>query len=295
MSFEEYSKKELALDFLAEHLYKGTLVLFLGAGTSAGMGLPEWGDFVNRLRSSVGLGTIDPNSDSSKLQVAVDDVKEKCKSTDIYYSLIKETLYKDVTFNSSLLKNDLLIALSALLMGSRRGNVRKVVTLNFDSTLEWVLKTYGFTSRVVSKLPALEGAEDVCIFHPHGFLPHPSLTSLVDSEKIILSFDEINLRLGDITDPWTQVMRHLSRSSLFLFVGLSERSFRDPIVTSLLAATAADLKGSRPVGFWILNKEPSDRKIFFRNTVIPLVMDSNVGIANFLLEVCQKVAPDFEV
>ena len=295
MSFEEYMNEELALEFLGQHLYKGSLVLFLGAGSSSGMCLPEWGNLVNGLRKSVGLGQIDPLSDSQKLQLAVDEVKDRCKPLGNYLSLLKNSLYEGVTLNSSLLKNDLLIALSALLMGSKRGSVHNVVTLNFDSTLEWVLKTYGFAVRIVYRLPALKGDEDVCIYHPHGFLPHPSLNELSDSENIILSFDEVNLRLGDINDPWNQVMRHISRSSVFLFVGLSERTFHDPSITPLLAATAKDLRGSRPVGIWILNKEPSDRNVFLRNGVIPLVMDSNTNVANFLLRVCQNVAPPFEI
>lgn len=285
---EELMDPQNAVEFLSRCLAKGTLTLFLGAGSSSGMGLPGWGEFINNLLLAKGFSPVDPKSDSLKLQTSADTVERACSlRKKEYLSLVKKFLYEGVMFNSDLLKNDLLIALSALLIGSKRGNISRVVTLNFDSTLEWVLSTYGFTFRAVSRLPELEGSEDVRIYHPHGFLPHPSMKNMMDSETVILGFDSVNQRLGDNNDPWNAVMRHLSRSGVFLFVGLSERTFQDRSITPLLTATWKDLQESRPVGIWILKEKPQERDIFLRSGVAPIVLDSNKKISDFLLSVCQ--------
>src|ERR1035437_7294833 len=57
---------------------------------------------------------------------------------------------------TSILRNDLLIALGALLMGSKRGSVTEVLNVNCDDVLNWYLALHGFDTQVVTRLPSLQ-------------------------------------------------------------------------------------------------------------------------------------------
>ncbi len=292
--WDELTYAPRAAQFLADHLQRGTLVVFLGAGASQGMGLPSWVDFVNNARRIKGLEDValSPEPTAEVLQAGSDEVREACGSDLAYMQLLKECLYKDLPELSwGLLRNDLLTALCALLMGSKRGNVRRVVTLNFDSMLEWFLSMYGFIARVVYKLPQLEGAEDVRIYHPHGFLPHKSL-NLKDSDFVLLGLDSVNGRIGRLGDPWFELSRHLLRSGVCLFVGLSERTFQDRALAPLLADVGGAIQGERPTGIWILVGDVGARtkQAFLRNNVVPLVFTKKAEVSTFLLDICKEAA-----
>jgi hypothetical protein len=284
--------KPRAQKFLVSHLREGTLVLFLGAGASVGLGLPSWDKFINGLRSAVGLPTLTSTMNADELQLAADEVKSKF-STDIEYkNLLKKCLYEGMDrLSSDILRSELLTALGGLLMGSRRGKIRRVVTLNFDSMLEWFLSLYGFDVRVIYRLPELEGSEDVRIYHPNGFLPHTSLNS-VDSDFVILGLNSVNERLGTLGDPWYEMTRHLLRSGVCLFVGMSARTFMDRSLGPLLRIVANETQGRRVTGVWLLREEipqPIQRQ-FLDNNVAPIMFSSEKDIADFLLGICQKAA-----
>lgn len=292
MPIDELMHKPRAIELLSHHLQQGTLILFLGAGASSGIGLPGWLDFVNCMRDDVGLSLIKPKANAEELQTAADEVKEKMESNEKYYMLLKKCLYINMPHLSwAVLNSELLNALGALLIGSKRGNIRRVVTLNFDSILERYLSLYGFVVRVVFRLPELEGSEDVRIYHPHGFLPHPSL-KLSDSEDVMLGLDSVNKRLGTPGDPWWELTRHLLRSGVCLFVGMSERTFRDRALAPLLAKTGEEIHNQRLTGVWFLLESISDsaRNQFIRNNVVPLEFKSEKEIIEFLLGICQKAA-----
>ncbi len=279
-----------AQQFLASRLRLGTLVLFLGSGASQGLGLPGWVDLVNRLRTTVRLPLLPATSSAIELQLAAQQVQKKCASKDKYFRIIKESLYRDInSLTTDVLRRDLLIAIGSLLIGSKRGNVRRVVTLNFDSMLEWFLLLHGYVFRVVHTLPELEGSEDVRIYHPHGFLPHPSLGH-PDSKELIFSIDSVNRRLGTTGDQWHEMTRHIIRSGVCLFVGLSETTFLDPNLAPLLTKTSDEVKNSRVTGIWLLKDKITIRDQFLDNNVVPIRFHSEKAIANFLLGVCQQSA-----
>jgi hypothetical protein len=258
------------------------------------MGLPEWIDFVNGIREKVQLGPVpvSPVPNAEELQTAADEVREKCASDDEYLQLLKECLYGNLhELSSAALRNDLLAALGAMLMGSKRGNIRRVVTLNFDSMIEWFLSMYGFVTRVVYSLPELEGSEDVRVYHPHGFLPHDSL-NLQNSDFVILGLDSVNKRLGTPGEPWFEMTRHVLKTGVCLFLGLSYRSFLDRSLAPLLTATGESLREQRPTGIWVLKDriDESKKQQFLRNNVVPLVLDTPEAIIDFLLGICRKAA-----
>lgn len=291
-TYDRLVNPRFARQFLAGRLREGTLVLFLGAGTSVDLGVPNWLKFLNGIRGEVGLSTFRRNPDSQILQNAADEVRQKCASESEYFELLRRVLYARVSeLSYGILKNDLLMAIGALLMGSKRGNIKRIVTLNFDSMLEWFLLLQGFVVRVVSHLPELEGSEDVRIYHAFGFLPHPSLRMRA-SNFVILGSDSVNLRLGTPGDAWYEMMRHLLSSGVCLFIGLSERSFLDPSLATLLTPAACKMPAHKLIGICLLKHRIPElvRKRFLNSHVVPVEFLSREEISQFLLRVCQEAA-----
>jgi hypothetical protein len=246
------------------------------------------------MRQGIGLPAIDfrPDVSAEELQLKADEVKDHFGTDEVgYRQLVKKCLYSGVDLSTAILRDGLLGAVGALIMGSRRGNVRRVMTTNFDSMLEWFVSLYGFVARVVYRQPALEGAEDVRIYHPHGFLPHPEL-GLPDSDFLILGLDSINKRIGTPGEPWFELTRRLLRTGIGLFVGLSLRSFRDRALAPLFATVGEEIRDWRPTGVWVIvgMEDEGVKKEFLRSNIVPLFCPTTQDVPEFLLEICQQAA-----
>jgi len=292
MAIDHLMQEDRAVEFLARELRRGTLVLVLGAGTSLGAGLPDWRSLVNRLRDKAGMPPVSTTA-ADELQSAADEVlREFCKGNqEVFAHLVKDCLYDGVKLSWNLVKDDLLIALGALISGSRRGSVKRILTLNFDSILEWYLTLHGFVPRVILQPPAIEGAEDVRIYHPHGFLSHPDL-NFPESDFVILGLKSINRRLGTQGDPWWEMTRHFFRTGLCLFVGLSPASFKDRALAPLLETVGAELQHDRPTGFWFLHGDRNDAQAreFLDGNVVPFYYGRHEQAPGFLLSICKQAA-----
>ncbi len=294
MTFDYLTRRENAVRFLASELGHGTLVLFLGAGATLSAGLPDWIRLMQRMQRRVGLpvGSWPDDVPAETLQIAADAIRERFpEDGEAYRRLVCDSLYEGVSLSPAILRNDLLTAVGALLMGTRRGNVRRVLTFNFDCVLEWYLFLFGFVVRVVYRLPELEGAEDVRVYHAHGFLPHPEYDA-PESDFLILDFTSVNARLGTLGDPWFEETRRLLQTGVGLFVGLSPRTLRDRALNPLLAAVAPQLETTRPTGFWVVTGAASveeDRE-FLRANVVPVRVGSDGDVPKLLLDVCQAAA-----
>jgi hypothetical protein len=299
MDFDHLVNEGRAVDYLASRLTEGTLVLFIGAGVSVGSGLPDWPTLITRLADRAGLiaaGTT-VTGDAERLQRMADRVKrEFCRNDErAFAELVRECLYKDVPLSTALIRTDLLIALGALMMGSKRGSVRRVVTYNFDGTLEWYLHLHGFVPRVVLHPPQLEGSEDVRLYHPHGYLPHPEVGGDA-SNFVLLGLEAANLRLGTPGEPWFELVRHLLRTGVGLVVGMSLRSFRDRSIAPLLASVGSDLDGARPTAFWLLRPSeiddtlPETTREMLGSKVVPLWYTDFDSVPSLLLSICQQAA-----
>ena len=308
MDFDYLRNEKYAIDILAESLVNGTLVLFLGTGVSVGAGLPRWPDLIKSMREEVGLTSDNLGDSDEALQDAADEVEIKFFSNNKkgFAELVRKCLYGDVKLDESLLSDRGLIALGALISGSRRGSVSRVVTLNFDCILEWYLSLYGFISQVVFNLPAAEGSEDVRIYHPHGFLPHSDFNAK-SSNFVMLGLKSINERLSEPSDDWNALLRHVLTTGMALFIGLSERSFRDRALSSWLEHAAKKNQKrcpDLPTGFWVLKlegKEKSAQEIelieqkFLASRIVPLRQPNAEGISSFLLRICQKAAEQIAI
>ncbi|MGA9762004.1 MAG: SIR2 family protein [Gaiellaceae bacterium] len=297
--YDFLTDRDEAVRYLAGSLKEGTLAVFLGAGVSAGAGLPEWPKLVERLSTRAGLLNPLPQSASANdLQARVDLVENTIGNHDEYVEAVCQCLYEGVHLSDGQLMDPLLIALGAMMMGSRRGSVRRVVTLNLDSLLEWYLMLCGLVPRVVKEPPTLEGAEDVRIYHPHGFLPHPDMTGYSRSKTLILGLDAVFERLGSTKNAWLELLRHLLRTSVCLFVGISFRSFRDPALAPIIQEIGNEVERLRPVGFCTLcDKEDATQENIgeiLRRGVVPLTMEKD-DVAGFLLKICQTAGREISV
>lgn len=296
MDIAQFEYEPRAVSYLADHLNKGTLILFLGAGVSADLGLPNWVDLINSMSSEYGFKPLKSKCLSEDLLKRGKKLKKKCSSELEFLKLLKKHLYINIPdLSPTKLKNDLLIAITALLTGSKRGHIKRIITLNFDSMLEWVLYMHGFVVQPIFSLPQLEGSEDVRIYHPHGFLPHPTL-KMIDSKEIIFDLDSINLRLGKVVDSWLELIRYHLRSSICLFIGLSYKSFEDRSLAPLLANTALEKNGKTEPNIWIIKDRTSQTKKnnFLNQNIVPLQIRSKKKIANFLLEICMKASSNIQ-
>lgn len=280
-----------AKEYLASKLAEGSLVLFLGAGTSYDFGLPGWVELINFLNNKIGAPALNSTSSADELQFAADSIESKVGKPQLL-DWITECLYSNVNSNIvNSLKNHLLVSIAALLMGSKRGHVTRVVTLNYDNMLEWFLSLFGFVVKTIYDLPALEGSEDVRVYHPHGFLPNPA-TGNIRSNFLILTMDSAHERIGTPGEPWVELIRHILNSGICLFIGLSARSLADRVLGPLFNTCGKKHIGKRPLGFWILKEDLTEdiELQFDRNYIIPLEILDSENISEFLLEICQEAA-----
>jgi hypothetical protein len=122
----------------------------------------------------------------------------------------------------------------------------------------------------------------------------------------MLGLKSINKRLSDPSDDWSALLRHVLTSGMVLFIGLSERSFRDRALAPWLEH-AAEKNQKRcpdlPTGFWVLklDKEMSAQEIelieqkFLASRIVPLRQPDAEGIPSFLLRICQKAAEQIAI
>lgn len=299
--FDSLKERDLAIDPLASYLNQGNLTLFLGAGVSYDFGLPGWLELVNGIRKKHGLDELPASASPGELQNAVDEVKDHLGgSEEKLIEATREQLYITLTGVEiqSLLKNPLLMAIAALLMGSRRGRIRRVITLNYDNLLQWTLSVFGFSVQTVHKLPAVETNADVTIYHPHGFLPIPG-SSEESSDFIIFGKESVNLRLGTAGEPWFEMIRHLLNSSICLFIGVSPNSLSDPAISPLFNTIGKNVLGERPLGSWIIKEtEPvpqSKLAEFQRCNIYPLRFKTPEEISVLLFEICKKAGESMKI
>ena len=100
---------------------------------------------------------------------------------------------------------------------------------------------------------------------------------------------------GTPGDPWFEMMRFLLRSSVCLFVGLSERSFTDRALGPLLATTGEEVGDTRPLGIWLIRSRLQQRQKdnFLRSKVVPLdELGSATDVSDFLLDICREAMVD---
>jgi hypothetical protein len=297
--FEGFSLRDLmdpahAQAYLGLLLNQRKLALLLGAGVSAGAGLPSWTELVQGCEAAVGLAS-SPDRSTQDLMRAIDTVRRQLnqqgRSGDLP-DLIRENLYSEDyrtagDYPTSIMQNPMLIAIGALVMASSRGSVGDVFTLNFDDLLEWYLHLHGFSTQVVVDFPTdLSGRVDVTIFHPHGFVPLLD-TRYARSDWLVLSHTEFIQRLASGPDsPWPLLLSSRFLTKRFLAVGTS---MEDIEVDVHLAKARTSVSGSGPLGFVVAAKMEEDRQeALLELGMVPVIVGRYEEVPPFLLAVCRS-------
>lgn len=283
-------ERDEAAAYLAGLLRRGSLVLLLGAGVSAGIGLPTWEDLVSRCEAAVGI-----SSSEGDLMRRMDAVRRRLDDREEYKRVVRDSLYRDLSsageYPDELLRRRMLIALGALVMNSARGSVADVLTLNFDDVLEWYLHLHGYSTQTVTRLPSLiANTADVRIMHIHGFLPLND--HFEASDWILLSHRELVSRLGDPTGSWPVLITNTLQSRVLLAVGTS---MNDMDIDVLLDKVSGWVGGKRPIGYVLEREVGDDRRAALAEVGVKSVsFKSYEEIPDFLLDICRRAAADAE-
>jgi hypothetical protein len=178
---------------------------------------------------------------------------------------------------------ELLVALGSLVMRSRRGSIREVITFNFDDVLERYLQLHGFSVQVVYKYPTLIRDEDVTIYHPHGFIP---LEARESSDFVVFSKNSFDQRLGDGLNEWTRLTTDTLTRKIGVFVGLSVDG---PNFGPAMHQIKARVNSTRPTGFWFIKDSEIDRIEQLRDWgAVPIKVHDYQDIPDILFAVCQN-------
>lgn len=229
---------------------KNSLSLYLGAGVSAGNGLPTWEKLVLSMyyaaTSEQSLGGWRPFSNylyaiaewhldrnHEPLEITARKLRkyysEKADGQDEFLKSIRETLYggflypdgsrQDVYADALRYGNQTLDAVATLCEKSSPGakGVKSVITYNYDNLLEIALKNYPLQSFFnaspfdPAKLP---------IYHVHGLVPLDDSPGS-KSEEIVFTEDQYHLSARD-SYSWANLVQIQAMSgSVGLMVGLS--------------------------------------------------------------------------
>ena len=280
------ASSDLVVRDLSEALFSGERALILGAGISKDFGLPSWPELVRKCFDSVGLPStaISNNASFEQLIKAAREFHEKCPDIDIYHDTIKRALYPSLHRRDKFDTTPLLVAIGALLMGSRRGSIHEVWTLNYDDVLEWYLRIYGYVSQVITEVPTLMRDSDVIVYHAHGFLPLDERHGNA-SREIVFDDESYAKRMVGKLQPWRDALQWALRSRVFLAVGLS---WSDGLLKNLIFEAKADVT-QRPTAFWLFGPNTTDDQIqdCLRNNVVPLRFSNFTDYGPFILRICE--------
>lgn len=281
------NNKDLAATALADFLINGSLALFIGAGASKNRGLPLWWELVKKCANDANIkgNKIDKNTNTETLRQIMEKVKDSINNDEDYLEIVKKNLYSRFDDKMNVISEKLLIAIGALLMKSKRGNISEIITLNFDDILEWYLGLHGFSTNVVIDLPYLKNDSDVTIFHRHGFIPYKS-NKIKKSNTIV--FDEYSYDENYSEDnEWNRLIFQILNTKIVIFLGLSGN---DPIFRKILIPSKKNLEKFRPTGFWLSKKREKnlkDNDYFKKRNIVLLTFSKYDDIHLFLLKICQ--------
>ena len=288
----ELSNDKSAIRFLAAQLHKESLSLFLGAGMSKSFSLDGWRDLLNSICKDkhIEIEIISSSNPSAEeLQNKADEIARKLDNDDNkLMDIVEKYLYKglDLRRDFNVFQHHSLISVASLIMGSKRGRIRTVITLNYDSLLEFYLQSFGFTVNTISKLPYYQSGYDVNIFHPHGYLPH-KIMKHKRSDEIILSQKQADNRVGAENSPWRLLMKHYLSKNVFLFIGLSEATASDRLISPILTNVQKEV--NRNLGVWIFkDKVTKQTKDKLEDLGIGVLEKSSDEIPKFLMSISKE-------
>lgn len=286
-----WENRDAVIEHLAEQLNRGRLALFLGAGVSQNLGIPNWADLVTSVLVDKGEP---PPATGDDLMAIMEDFQAKHFATDKvgYLNAVRVELYRKCSLGfASLRKNAVLSAIAALVMASSRGSASTVLTLNFDDILETYLEYNGFVTRSISEDFFWAGNSDVTIYHPHGFLPYGAGRSM--SNDITFDQESFLKQIGRVDSPWHVVFQHTMRTHTCLYIGISgaDLNLQSHLAQALDGhAINGDRIAYAGVRFALQGNDRMTRVMKNRKVYTQIVKDYDNDLPDFLFSICQVAA-----
>ncbi len=309
----------------------GGLALFIGAGVSKVVDLPMWTELNSNIilkadptlaelfpriwckELASRLPTADDLQDSADVLEILERVERVCSACETlacngaandeafvgnaesWHEIVRRALYKGAKeYSFEAMFHPELVSLCSLLIGYRRGNVREVVTFNYDDLIESYLTLHGHACNVVSPVPfELLPNCGSTFYHPHGYLPlsdrrHRASPFIVASKQ---TYRRVKNGATGNVGRWRRLIASMLSTRIGLFLGISGKDD----VLDLYFDEARELAGEsmhrRPLGFAILlgegNRAAED---WLRDRIIPLEFETPTDVARFLAQICQQAA-----
>jgi len=255
---------------------EGRLVLFVGAGVSAGLGLPTWGELMNSIAEELEF-----DEDVFRLHGDALELAE-------YYQIMRGTLGPlrsrlDVAWHrdESIVDNSRVHQAIVSLAPNR------IYTTNFDRLIELAFERRGVTYQKVTDIGSMASADPTAIqvVKYHG--DFESDESLVLAESRF--FDRLTLE-----HPLDIKFRNdcLGRVVLFLGYSLSDINIRYLLYQLQLMWRGSPKKHLRPKSFiYMARPNPVRERIFESRGISPIVSavdDRSEGLASFMEELAAE-------
>lgn len=256
----------------------GRFSLLLGAGVSSSAGLPDWDTLLNSLFVSM-LATDEIGKKRSSSEAEADEISSIVKrlrqidgpsaitlaryirrgigadsaaAQGDFIDTVTKQLYglrnKKYSIDSALIK-----AIADLCVPNRTGaNIRSVLTYNFDDLLERELEVRGLQYRSIFEEVQLATAEELPVYHVHGFLPEDRSRYLnISKSTLVFSEEGYHQIYGDAYH-WSNLTQLSSlKETSCLMIGLS---LTDPNLRRLLEISAKSI--DKPKHFAFMKRIP---------------------------------------
>jgi SIR2-like domain len=279
---EYYEDHRNIQSWLSSSLAGGRLRLVLGAGVSNACGLPNWGELVERIASNNDVSPVgddDLSRSSWLLRKAFGNDRDK------FADGVQKALYEEYDHSlPSLTTKRLLMALGALSMPSRRGNVSEIITFNFDDLLEMYLTYLGFSVLSTAILPRWSDRPDVEVLHIHGLLP--SDASIPIPRDIVFTGSDFDEVVGK-SDIWRIRTIQIMQSNICIFVGISGE---DPNQRSILQDIKKTHVSTKSLPYWGIrftsSEDDAKNEDFLECGVLPVILNHS-EIPDWLFTVSQ--------
>lgn len=238
------NEPQRSLRALARAFNKRNLVLVLGAGVSSASKIPTWDDLLRRL-----------------LVVTMQRSEGAIPATQQQVETLAKALHQaqagapllEASYLAAILKTDFAPRVRSALYETARdhdanqtlqavedlcatGNVRSVITYNFDDLLERRLTVRDVSHRVVTDDRARSwDDEKLCVYHVHGYLPRHDPDANIGDRTLVFAEDAYHTLYHEPYHWANLVQLNALRESVCLFVGMS---LTDPNQTRLLRLAA---------------------------------------------------------
>lgn len=285
----------LAAKLINNDLNKGCLKILLGAGISKQFGLPTWADLMYACLKEYSIRESSfplPKYDDF---VGYDQITQlrlidKIEKQDYYLEVVKTALYKDIKDVNDIFLSGApgLLAIAAFCLGTTRGKVNHIFTLNYDDILECYFKLLGLRVDTGSNFQRDNKWCDIRVDHIHGYIPQDGEINY--DEKIIFSYDSYQKRKIKLHTDISSWIHNQLLGFKPLYIGLSGD---DELLELLYRMNYEAREGKGNVnqyfGYWILTPRAYEKhhEILIEHKICPIPLES-LEIPKFLLECCKQ-------